>query len=228
MAPVAAANAPVAAVVLAAGAATRLGAVKQILPDELGIPLVRRLVDDAANAGCAPVVAVTGAHADDVSAALVGSAALMLLNTDWESGMASSIRAAVRALRSTECSALVLIAADQPAVTAAHLSALLSTYQSVNRRVVSVYGDVRGIPAVWPRSDWDALAALHGDRGAKGLLTGTEAEVPLAFGALDLDTPRDVARWYSVRGTPAPAGDLSTSDNSGADPSAPSISSAPP
>jgi molybdenum cofactor cytidylyltransferase len=66
--------------------------------------------------------------------------------------------------------------------------------------VVSSYDGAHGIPAVWPRADWPALRQLSGDRGAKALLRGDEAAVPLAGGALDLDTPDDVQRWRAESG----------------------------
>ncbi len=58
------------AVVLAAGAASRMGAPKQLLPFE-GASLVRRAAQAAIAAGCEPVVVVTGSHAKEVLQALV-------------------------------------------------------------------------------------------------------------------------------------------------------------
>jgi molybdenum cofactor cytidylyltransferase len=91
-------------------------------------------------------------------------------------------------------------------VSAAHLRALCAHYRAHDERVVSAYGDTRGIPAVWPGRDFPALAALVGDRGAKGLLTGHEHAIALAGGALDLDTPDDVARWRASAPASPPAG----------------------
>ncbi len=189
----------IAAIVLAAGASRRLGAVKQLLRDADGQALLPRLVRDAGAAGCAPVIVVLGAHADTVRPLLDDASAHIVENTAWIDGMAGSIRAGLDALESSACSAAVLLACDQPAVNAEHLRALLAAHAEHGGRVVSRYDGVSGIPAVWPRADWPALRALTGDRGARSLLHGDETAVDLPDGALDLDTPRDVARWHEAR-----------------------------
>lgn len=194
---------PVAAVVLAAGAARRLGAVKQLLRDEHDVPLTARVATVALEAGCDPVLVVTGSAADAVEAAVRETLgddarrATFVRNAAWADGLSTSIRAGIEA--AGDAGAVLLLAADQPAVTADHLRALLAAYVRQGSRVVSSYDGARGIPAVWPRADFAALCALRGDRGAKALLRGDEPAIPLADGALDLDTPEDVYRWRAAR-----------------------------
>ena len=192
-------DAPVAAVLLAAGASSRLGSPKQLLQDGHGNALLVRLARDARNAGCDPVLVVTGAHAAAVTQLLTDEAVTCVHNPEWARGMAHSIAAGVRALEPRDDAALLLMACDQPAVTSAHLAALVAEFRRRGERVVSAYETngrtVHGIPAVWPRADWSALARLEGDRGARSLLRGDERAIALAGGALDLDTAPDVARW---------------------------------
>lgn len=188
----------IAAIVLAAGASRRLGTAKQLLRDAHGESLLVRIVRDAIQAGCDPVVVVLGAHADDVRALLLNESAICIDNPHWADGMSSSIRCGIDQIASSSCSAVLLLACDQPATTAAHLRSLLEAHHTHGERVVSLYAGVRGIPAVWPRADWHGLRALHGDRGAKALLQGDEHAISLAHGALDLDTPEDVKRWRAT------------------------------
>lgn len=188
----------IAAIVLAAGASRRLGSAKQLLRDAHGESLLVRIVRDAIGAGCDPVVVVLGAHADDVREVLADEPVICVENPHWSDGMSSSIRCGIDYLAPSACSAVLLLACDQPAVTAAHLRALLETHAVRGERVVSVYAGVRGIPAVWPRADWNGLRALHGDRGAKSLLRGDEPAIALDHGALDLDTPEDVYLWRAA------------------------------
>ncbi len=185
----------IAAIVLAAGASRRLGTAKQLLRDANGESLLVRLVRDAAAAGCAPIVVVLGAHADDVREVLAETSVTCVDNPQWTEGMASSIRVGVDHVVESSCSAVLLLACDQPAVSATHLQSLLTEHQRSGARVVSEYNGARGIPAVWPRADWSDLRALEGDRGAKALLRGDEPAIALALGALDLDTPEDVYLW---------------------------------
>lgn len=182
------------AVVLAAGASRRLGEPKQLLRDAHDTAVLAHVVQAALDGGCAPVIVVLGAASDDVRT-VVPAGAECVENAQWVEGMSTSIRVGVHAVGHATGTGLLLLACDQPAVTAAHVRALLVAHAAHGQRVVSEYDGVHGIPAVWPREDWDALTALTGDRGARGLLRGSEQAIPLADGARDLDTPEDVAAW---------------------------------
>ena len=97
-----------------------------------------------------------------------------------------------------------------PSVSTDHLRALLSA-RPTGARVASAYcgpdgAEVRGIPARFPRTDFEALAALGGDRGARDLLRHEDTRtVPLPQGGFDLDTPEDVAAWRAADDMPAAA-----------------------
>jgi CTP:molybdopterin cytidylyltransferase MocA len=203
-------SATAAAVLLAAGRSTRLGTPKALLATADGRPLVRALADAARDAGCSPVFVVTGepSLARAVADAVAGSGATCVPSPRYAEGMGHSIAAGIAALTATADAPArcVLMACDQPAVTATHLAALVARAIAHDGRAVSSYDGIAGIPAVWPRTDWPALAALTGDRGARALLRGDEPSVPLAGGGLDLDTPADVSRWQrrAVGGEPPP------------------------
>lgn len=198
----------IAAAMLAAGGSRRLGTPKQLLRAADDGPLLVSLVHALLGCEVVSVSIIVGHAANDVQA-LVRAAmpeplydkVRWIHNTEWTEGMASSIRAAVAA--AGDADGLLLVACDQPAVTAHHLQTLLHHFAHTGQRVVSSYGETRGIPAVWPRSDFATLGALIGDRGAKGLLRGDEREVPLPNGALDLDTPDDVAQWRRTMAQPS-------------------------
>src|ERR1700720_4574182 len=89
----------VAAVVLAAGASTRLGEAKQLVMLG-GETLLERAVRVAREAGGLPVVVVVGAHSVQVLGSSALGDAVLVINEEWKEGMASSIRLGVRALES--------------------------------------------------------------------------------------------------------------------------------
>jgi molybdenum cofactor cytidylyltransferase len=179
-----------AAVVLAAGASTRLGEPKQLvmLGEET---LLERAVRTAREAGCAPVVVVLGGS-DSVNRIRercdLGDA-VVILNEAWAEGMASSIRAGLVAVRVGVDGAdgVVLLTCDQPAVTAEHLRAL----SSAGVVTASAYAGRRGVPAYFPAAAFSELMKLRGDAGARELLRGAAA-VELPNGELDVDTANDV------------------------------------
>jgi molybdenum cofactor cytidylyltransferase len=185
----------VAAVVLAAGASTRLGEMKQLvfLGDET---LLERAVRVAREAECSPVVVVLGAGcAQVVGNSLLGDA-VQVINDKWEEGMASSIRLGVNSLgfASKEVDGVVVMTCDQPAVTAAHLRGLMGAEMKASR-----YAGRNGVPAFFPREDFGRLLELTGDVGARELLRGAPF-VELAGGELDVDTPEDLERMRELFG----------------------------
>lgn len=190
--------ASVAVLLLAAGASSRLGEPKQLLRDVDGTPLIARLAASALAAELSPVIVVLGANAQAVREALSALPVQTVENAAWQTGMASSIHTGLQLLQQQPVQAVLLMACDQPAVTTQHLQKLQARFTQEPRRVVSAYAGVHGIPAVWPRSDWPAMMALSGDRGARALLEGSEAAVPLVYGELDVDTPEDLAQWRAL------------------------------
>ena len=87
----------VAAIVLAAGASRRLGQPKQLLMLD-GETLLARSVRLAREAGAAPVLVVVGAQAALIGAGTPVDRATVVLNDEWEQGIASSIHAGVKGL----------------------------------------------------------------------------------------------------------------------------------
>jgi hypothetical protein len=88
---------PVAGIILAAGAASRYGAPKQLL-DWKGKPFVRHVAETALRSGLEPVVVVTGFHHADVESALQDLPVHIVHNPDYAQGQSTSIKAGVAEL----------------------------------------------------------------------------------------------------------------------------------
>ncbi len=87
-----------AAILLAAGASTRMGRPKQLL-DWAGQPLLAAQVEALLSAGCAPVIVVVGAHERLVRAALPDHPSVRCVaNHAWREGRAGSVRMGARAV----------------------------------------------------------------------------------------------------------------------------------
>lgn len=189
----------VAAIVLAAGGSTRLGQPKQLL--RLGDEsLICRVLRAARDGGCAPVVVVTGAERAEVGAALDRSGTEIIENSEWKQGMGTSIRCGMQHLLQGENppDAVVLLACDQPFVDATLIAALIAQANTSTLPIVaSSYAETLGIPALFARTCFEELLRLPPAAGAKRIITAAPARVAtVAFpqGAIDLDTPADLAR----------------------------------
>lgn len=198
----------VAAILLAAGASTRLGQPKQLISID-GETLLRRTARFAAEAGCSPIFVVLGHQADRMREELDGLDAIPLLNRDWPEGMGSSLRCGVRAVLglSPQPSAVLLLVCDQPRLSAHHLRALLARHASAGASVTaSAYARRAGVPAVFAPPLFPDLLHSHGDRGARDLIRSHAHHLqalPWPEGEFDLDLPEDLER--AACGGPNPA-----------------------
>lgn len=186
---------PVAAIVLAAGGASRMGRAKQTLLFE-GEPLVARAARAALEAGCDRVIVVVGAYGLAVKSAATMQGVTFVENPRWAEGLASSLRAGLAAAESAE--AVLLLLADEPHVDAAVLRRLREAFDHGGRVAAAcAYSGVVGPPAIFRSSLFGDLAALKGDEGARRMLARDPQQVALVdfpLGALDVDTPVDAAR----------------------------------
>jgi CTP:molybdopterin cytidylyltransferase MocA len=175
--------------------------------------MVRHAIEAASEGGCHQVVVV---YSSDQVKKAVGDSAELVYNPDARTGMASSLRVGLRALR-PEIEAAVVVLADQPLVGSRTIAALLRAWRREgsrpavavsNRRKHSAgaspnAGSERGWtpPVVLAREMWEELYALKGDAGARQILDGHPElldTVPAAGHVDDIDTPEDYAKIVSL------------------------------
>jgi molybdenum cofactor cytidylyltransferase len=187
---------PVGAIILAAGAASRMGSNKLLL--EVGDQvLVRHVISAASDGGCHVINAV---YADEAVREAIGRSATCVLNPDAARGQSSSLRVGLQSLPEEIAGALVMLG-DQPLVGARTVGMLLRAWRREGSRpaVAASYGD-RGSwrpPVLLDRSLWPEVMSLDGDAGARQLFTDRPElldTVPAVGRPDDVDTPDDYAR----------------------------------
>jgi molybdenum cofactor cytidylyltransferase/nicotine blue oxidoreductase len=185
-------EAPVAALVLAAGGGRRYGMPKALVEYE-GSLLVERAVRTA-TAVCDPVLVVLGAQAVDVWRRADLGGATALANADWETGMASSLRTGLDGLRGWpgRVDAVLVLLVDMPGMTPAAL-ARMAGHAAPDALAVPTYDGVRGHPVLVGRDHWAGVAAsATGDEGARRYLAEhpvTEVDCTGLADPVDLDVP---------------------------------------
>jgi molybdenum cofactor cytidylyltransferase len=182
------------AAILAAGPSTRFGSPKQLVRLDGGLVLHRAVANAASVAGHS-VTVVLGAHAREVAPALRLSSASVMVNRDWAEGLASTIRAAVRGVP-PRCEGLLLLLADQVAVSAEDLRRLFAAWRRHPVLIAAaLHGGAPGLPAIFPRWAFADLLELRGDRDAGQVLrrnVDRVVRVPMPNAGLALDTPEDL------------------------------------
>ena len=186
---------PVAGVVLAAGASSRMGVPKPFLQVG-GETLLRRSVRIALEAGLDPVVVVAGAEAERARRELERLRCVVAVNPRPARGKASSLAAGLAALPADAGAALVVLP-DMPHVTAAMIAALVARWRETGAPLVlSDYAGTVAPPVLFARRLFEELAAESGENPGKAVVARHRAEAaavgwPVAALA-DIDTPADL------------------------------------
>jgi molybdenum cofactor cytidylyltransferase len=189
----------VAAVVLAAGRSTRMGAVNKMLAEIGGKPLVRIAAQQALASRAKPVIVVTGHEREKVEAALDGLQVRFVHNPGYAEGLGTSLKAGIAAVPE-EADAAIVCLGDMPQVDSVLIDKLIAAFDPERGALVVVpsIDGRRGNPVVWSRRFFHDLMSIQGDIGARHLI-GSYAEavveVPVAGEAAltDVDTPESLS-----------------------------------
>ena len=186
---------PIAAVVLAAGASTRMGRNKLLL-DLNGETVVRRAARTAIEAGLDPVIVVTGHAREAVEGELHGLRCRSVFNGEHVHGTHTSVAAGVGAVETTACAAAVVMLADMPLVSAPMLRALVERYRESGAPLVaSRYGgEVNAPPILYDRRLFGELRNMDARCGRRVVRRHRQEAIEVewsAEAARDLDRPDD-------------------------------------
>lgn len=190
----------VAAVILAAGKASRMGegGGHKLLAEFDGKPLVRRSADTALAAGADPVIVVTGHRRGEIEAALKGLEVITIDNPAHASGMASSLILGFSDAAAHDADGVLVMLADMPGITVGDLEKLILAFRVASGLAIvrAVSRGKRGNPVILPRSLGDAIMQLEGDVGARQIIERSGLmviDVDIGDAALlDVDTPEAV------------------------------------
>jgi molybdenum cofactor cytidylyltransferase len=189
----------IAAIVLAAGRSTRMGAINKLIAEIGGKPLVRIAAEQALASHAAPVIVVTGHEREKVEAALAGLPVSFAHNAGYAEGLGSSLRAGIAAVPK-EADGVIVCLGDMPQVDAQLIDKLLAAFDPEKGALVVVpsIGGRRGNPVVWARRFFADLMTVQGDIGARHLISSypeAVVEVPVAGDAAltDVDTPESLS-----------------------------------
>ena len=199
------------AVLLAAGAGSRLGHRPKALLELGGVPLVMRQLVALSGAGVDEVVLVLGHHADSIEAAVSHFPISIVRNPKPDDGQASSVRIGLQAL-SPRLDAVMVTLADQPLIDAQDIVALIGAFKkrgdaSMVVPRVSIDGGepLPGNPVIFDaalRDEWlagDADAACRKWRLAHPERVGWYDTDNRRY-RVDIDTPEDLERFTATTG----------------------------
>ena len=156
----------VSGLVLGAGASTRFGQPKQLLPFRGGA-LLGWVIDQAERAaGLDEVIVVLGRAADEIREKVVFGNAKVVENPVFGSGCASSYRAGIGAL-DPRSDAIMILLGDQPGVDPETINCVAAEWRRGDGQIaLASYQGRKGHPILFAKPLFDRLVGLHGDKAA--------------------------------------------------------------
>lgn len=195
------------AIILAAGASTRMGSAKQVLPWK-NKNLLQHVMDEIRSSGLEAIAVVLGAGRDKIESQIEFGEVDPVFNEQWEGGMASSIVAGMTHLleKLPSMRGVLIALADQPLLDRHFYNQMRNMHtDNRNKIIASFYSGELGAPALFDKRFFDELMNLRGKQGAKALLRLHESHViRISAGdkAIDLDTKEKYEHFYDLYGRP--------------------------
>ncbi len=191
-----------AALVLAAGGSSRLGRPKQLL-EWRGRALLSWVVEAVWEWPVTTVAVVIGAYEDEVLERVEFGDSVVVINPEWEEGLASSLRVGLDALtREPSVERTFVVLGDQPGIPVELPARLIDAMERSGRpAAVPRYRYQRANPVLVDRRLWSRFMSLEGDAGAARLLQAHPEWVEEVWvdhlPPRDVDTPEDAADLLS-------------------------------
>ncbi len=158
--------------ILAAGSASRMGMVKQLLPWK-DTTLLGNAINIALSTTAKDVLVILGANADSIKDRITARNTVFLENKHWKSGMGSSISCGMDYLlkRPKSPDGVLIVLCDQPLIDTFYLNQLIDTFINGKVGIVGTnYGTKIGVPAVFEKKYFLELQTLDVDFGASDIL----------------------------------------------------------
>ena len=203
----------IAALILAAGRASRFGSLKQLAPIN-NKPMLQQCIDSANSALPGAVYTLLGYQSELIKSTITGTQ--IIEHPQWARGIGSSIAVGVEYL-SKDFDTILIMLGDQPMISGSYLQQLIDLFnkrldqpqkkqpkkdqsqkdhsQNHHQPVCSAYQKNLGVPAIFGRQHFSELIKLADDYGAKQYLMDlSPAPVALPLGELsmDVDYPQDL------------------------------------
>src|SRR5438093_975051 len=159
-----------------------------------GKPLLQYALDRINESVVDEVIVVLGAFADEIQKQIKFDGERIVINSDYERGMSTSLQTGLRAVAG-DAEAAIIALGDQPFVESKTIDALVDEYrQSQSPIVVPTYDGRRGNPVLIDRSLFERALQIRGDVGFRAVFgKDNVAEVPVSDSGviIDIDTMED-------------------------------------
>ena len=180
--------------ILAAGAATRFGAPKQLAELD-GMPLLEHSIRTMTAAPVGRLIVVLGSSADEIGARVDFHGADAIVCSRWAEGQSASLACGLAEFAEiADCEAVVVTLGDQPRMSPDAIGRVIAARNGA-AAVRATYGGNPGHPVLLERELFEPLRNVCGDKGARNLLLSVQVlDIPCddLGGGEDVDTPAEL------------------------------------
>ncbi len=190
------------AIVLAAGRSRRMGVQKLLLPFG-GKTVIAHIVDQLLASHVDEVHVVVGCQGKRISQELSGRPVSIVNNSNYKSGMLSSVRCGLSDLPQ-QCQAVLVALGDQPSITSKLIDQMLQSFATTEERIlVPLYQSKRGHPILFCEVYRNEILTQYDNVGLRGLLYAHpkdlfELTVTTSGVLSDMDYPEDYRREVAL------------------------------
>ncbi|MBK6282281.1 MAG: nucleotidyltransferase family protein [Draconibacterium sp.] len=183
------------AIILAAGASTRMKRQKLLLPFN-GKTIIETVVENVANVVGSNIKVVLGSHAEEIKSVIENQKVQFCVNENYLNGMLSSAICGFRALPHEAKAALVFLG-DQPQIPPQATNLVIEAWMKSKKGIVMpTFNGRRGHPVLIETRYKSEIEKLDPERGLKTLaekfkddVFEVECEIPEIL--RDIDTPEE-------------------------------------
>ena len=190
------------AIVLAAGRSRRMGVQKLLLPFG-SKTVIAHIIDQLTASSVDEVYVVVGCQGKRVSRELSDREVTIVNNSNYKSGMLSSVRCGLHAM-ARQCRTVLVALGDQPSVTTKLIDHMLQTFVSTEKQIlVPLYNGKRGHPIMFSAAYRKEILTHYDNVGLRGLLYAHNEdifELPVTTSGIlsDMDCPEDYQRELAL------------------------------
>ncbi|MDG1810398.1 MAG: nucleotidyltransferase family protein [Polaribacter sp.] len=186
---------------VAAGASSRMGEPKQLLPWN-NQTLIEHQLNNLLKTNTTTSV-VLGANAEKISSVIDSLPISIFTNPKWQNGMGNSISFGIQQLleKDANIDGILISLIDQPLLTTEYFNKIIESFQ-INKKQIIVSQSENGwlgAPVLFDKTYFDELINLKGDEGAKLIISKNKNKIHLILAETilqDIDTPEAYQKLF--------------------------------
>jgi len=185
----------ISSILLAAGQSKRMSGENKLIKSVKGIPLIKCALNNILKSHVNEIIIVLGYQNETIEKLINKTSRIkFVFNSNFESGMASSIKKGIKKL-SKKTDSFFISLGDMPSINYDTYNQLIKCNKN-KKAIVPMFKGQQGNPVLFPKSFEEKLLSIQGDSGAKKILEINKKEVLYLEindpGIIrDLDVPND-------------------------------------